>query len=69
MVSLCASPSPQALVLSSFLPPPPRCPPFVQVRKLSKRFGMFHGMSNLLNLVGLICGLIHASTLGSRLAL
>eukprot|EP00903_Cladosiphon_okamuranus_P009038 g8641.t1 len=40
-----------------------------QVRKLSKRFGMFHGISNLLNLVALACGCVHLCALAARLSL
>lgn len=41
----------------------------VQVRKLSKRFGMFHGICNLLNLAALACGSVHLCALAGRLSL
>lgn len=40
-----------------------------QVRKLSKRFGMFHGVCNLLNLVSLACGAVHLCSLAGQLNL
>lgn len=43
--------------------------PHAQVRKLSKRFGMFHGITNLLNLVALACGCVHLCALAGRLGL
>ncbi|CAM9538798.1 unnamed protein product [Pylaiella littoralis] len=43
--------------------------PDPQVRKLSKRFGMFHGICNLLNLVALACGSVHLCALAGQLNL
>lgn len=40
-----------------------------RVRKLSKRFGMFHGVCNLLNLASLACGAVHLCSLAGRLNL
>ncbi|CAM9409618.1 unnamed protein product [Scytosiphon promiscuus] len=40
-----------------------------QVRKLSKRFGMFHGICNLLNLVAIACGAVHLCSLAGRLSM
>ncbi|CAN0121909.1 unnamed protein product [Ascophyllum nodosum] len=38
-----------------------------QVRQLSKRFGMFHGICNLLNLGALCCGFVHLGRLAASL--
>ncbi|CAB1098135.1 unnamed protein product [Ectocarpus sp. CCAP 1310/34] len=46
-----------------------RTSPDPRVRKLSKRFGMFHGITNLINLVALACGAIHLCALAERLSL
>eukprot|EP00904_Undaria_pinnatifida_P006065 jgi/Undpi1/2589/HiC_scaffold_13.g05968.m1 len=40
-----------------------------QVRRLSKRFGMFHGVCNMLNLASLACGAVHVCALAGRLNL
>lgn len=43
--------------------------PHPEVRKLSKRFGMFHGICNLLNLASAACGVVLMCSLAAKLDL